>query len=77
MIALITAALQFMVLLFGEIFSELSAARQAKKAVDASNANFQLILGRVMKKIGQGTGSITKPVDDQVDGELKPKPPKP
>lgn len=73
MIALITAALTLLGAILSEIFAEYSTAKQQQKAVDSSNANFQLILARALKKIGQGTGAITKPQDDDVDGELKGK----
>ena len=71
MIALITAALQFMVLLFGEIFQSVSEAKQKSQAVDASNEAFQAMVVKVLNRVGQAQYTITRAEDDQVDTELK------
>lgn len=71
MIALITAFVQLTLAILSQIFSEIGAAAKERRAVDGSNANFQLMLAKAMKKIGQAKDTNTRKEDDQVDDELK------
>lgn len=71
MIGLIGNLVQLVLTILYEIFKEYNSATQEKRAVDASNAKFQLIVNKALMKIGMG--GTTKPEDDEVDKELNGK----
>lgn len=73
MIELIAQALKFLVLILGEIFGAVNAAKAAQAVVDASNAAFAGMVVNVLNKIGQGKYTITLIADSAVDAELKGK----